>query len=121
MTGLTDIQQQVLDAIRTHIVEKGYPPSVRDVCDAVGLQSSSTGHHHLKALQRKGLIVRDPDVPRGLRVVGMKTVEERVDELTAALGEVVDAVTGHSHPVVRRELGWVVDNYRHLLPERGNE
>ena len=73
MTGLTDIQQQVLDAIRTHIVEKGYPPSVRDVCDAVGLQSSSTGHHHLKALQRKGLIVRDPDVPRGLRVVGMKT------------------------------------------------
>ena len=60
-------QRHILDVIRAFTVERGYPPSVREIGERVGLSSSSTIHAHLKALERRGLIERDPTKPRALR------------------------------------------------------
>ena len=57
---VTKRQQAVLDNIEKHIREKGYGPTVREVCQDLGLSSPSTVHVHLKALEEKGLIKRDP-------------------------------------------------------------
>lgn len=57
---ITKRQQAVLDNIRKHILEKGYGPTVREVCQELGLSSPSTVHVHLKALEEKGFIKRDP-------------------------------------------------------------
>ena len=66
--GLTKKEQEVFDCILASINECGYPPSVRDICKAVGLSSSSTVHSHLKSLEEKGYIRRDPDKPRALEI-----------------------------------------------------
>jgi len=66
---LTARQQQVLDYIRTTINGRGYPPSVREICDAVGLSSPSTVHSHLNSLVDAGAIERDPAKPRAIKVV----------------------------------------------------
>lgn len=66
---LTDRQRQVLEFIKAEIMRKGYPPTVRDIGEAVGLSSSSTVHSHLAALESKGLIRRDPTKPRALEVL----------------------------------------------------
>ncbi len=63
----TERQQRILDVIRAFTAEQGYPPSVREIGERVGLSSSSTIHAHLKALERRGLIHRDPTKPRALR------------------------------------------------------
>ena len=63
----TERQQKILDVIRAFTAERGYPPSVREIGERVGLSSSSTIHAHLKALERRGLILRDPTKPRALR------------------------------------------------------
>lgn len=68
-TDLTKRQQQVLDYIRSEIQRVGYPPSVREIGEAVGLSSSSTVHSHLSALEAKGCIRRDPTKPRALEVL----------------------------------------------------
>lgn len=67
---LTDRQRQVLEFIKAEVRLKGFPPTVRDIGEAVGLSSSSTVHAHLAALEAKGLIRRDPTKPRALEVVG---------------------------------------------------
>lgn len=66
----TERQQRILDVIRAFTAERGYPPSVREIGERVGLSSSSTIHAHLKALERRGLIERDPTKPRALRDFG---------------------------------------------------
>ena len=66
---LTDRQRQVLDFIKAEVALKGFPPTVRDIGQAVGLHSSSTVHAHLGALEAKGLIRRDPSKPRALEVL----------------------------------------------------
>jgi len=63
----TERQRRILDVIRAFTAEHGYPPSVREIGERVGLSSSSTIHAHLKALERRGLISRDPTKPRALR------------------------------------------------------
>lgn len=67
-SGLTQRQQQILDFIISEIGRKGYPPSVREIGQAVGLTSSSTVHSHLAALEKKGYIRRDPTKPRALEI-----------------------------------------------------
>jgi repressor LexA len=67
--GLTDRQRQTLRFIAETVAERGYPPSVRETCEAMGLASSSTVHSHLKALQRKGYIKVDPTKPRAIEVL----------------------------------------------------
>ena len=63
----TDRQRSILDVIRRFTAERGYPPSVREIGELVGLSSSSTIHAHLVALERRGLISRDPTKPRAMR------------------------------------------------------
>jgi repressor LexA len=66
--ALTDRQRQVLEVIEAHLVERGYPPSVREIGEAVGLTSPSTVHSHLATLQRLGFLRRDPTKPRAIEV-----------------------------------------------------
>jgi repressor LexA len=63
----TERQQRILDVIHAFTAEHGYPPSVREIGERVGLSSSSTIHAHLKALEKRGMISRDPTKPRALR------------------------------------------------------
>ena len=65
---LTDRQRAVLDAIEQTVNERGYPPSVREICAAVGLTSPSTVHTHLSSLQKMGYLRRDPTKPRAIEV-----------------------------------------------------
>ncbi len=67
--GLTDRQLQTLHFIAEAVAERGYPPSVREICEGMGLASSSTAHSHLKALQRKGYIKIDPTKPRAIELL----------------------------------------------------
>lgn len=67
MEETTERQRRILEVIREFTVERGYPPSVREIGERVGLSSSSTIHAHLKTLERRGLISRDPTKPRALR------------------------------------------------------
>jgi repressor LexA len=62
----TDRQQRILDVIREFTTECGYPPSVREIGERVGLSSSSTVQSHLKTLEKRGLLRRDPTKPRAL-------------------------------------------------------
>ncbi|MGZ4428608.1 MAG: transcriptional repressor LexA [Nocardioidaceae bacterium] len=76
-TGLTPRQQRVLTTIRDSIEHRGYPPSMREIGERVGLTSSSSVAHQLRVLEEKGFLRRDPNRPRALSVV---TPEETVDE-----------------------------------------
>ncbi|MDF2630259.1 MAG: lexA [Symbiobacteriaceae bacterium] len=67
--GLTDRQRQVLQFIKEEIRAKGYPPSVREIGEAIGLSSSSTVHGHMARLEEKGFIRRDPTKPRAIEVL----------------------------------------------------
>lgn len=71
---LTKRQAEILDYIVRQINLKGYPPSVREIGEAVGLQSSSTVHNHLTQLEQKGYIRRDPTKPRAIMI--LKTNDE---------------------------------------------
>jgi repressor LexA len=68
MTDLTERQRQVLEFIDAEVRRRGYPPSVREIGESVGLSSSSTVHAHLAALQDKGYLRRDPTKPRALEL-----------------------------------------------------
>lgn len=67
---LTEKQQQILDFVNSQVEEKGYPPSVREICSAVGFKSTSTVHSYLERLEKNGLINKDPTKPRALKVLG---------------------------------------------------
>lgn len=67
-TTLTGKRRQILDFIAAQLRERGYPPSVREIGEAVGLTSSSTVHAHLATLQRQGYLRRDPTKPRAIEV-----------------------------------------------------
>lgn len=66
---LTERQRQVLEFIRQKVAERGYPPSVREIGEAIGLNSPSTVHSHLNSLVEAGYIKRDPSKPRAIMVV----------------------------------------------------
>lgn len=66
---LTNRQREILDLIRSTVAQRGYPPSVREIGDAVGLSSPSTVHSHLSSLADAGFIRRDPSKPRAIEVV----------------------------------------------------
>lgn len=76
---ITKRQRAVLDDIEKHIIEKGYGPTVREVCEDLGLSSPSTVHVHLKALEEKGFIKRDPLKSRSISLTYSVEVEETPD------------------------------------------
>jgi repressor LexA len=69
LSKLSSRQRAILDFIKKEVKEKGYPPSVREIGEAVGLASSSTVHGHLSRLEKKGLIRRDPTKPRAIEIL----------------------------------------------------
>ena len=69
-TGLTERQRTILDVIRASVTSRGYPPSIREIGDAVGLTSTSSVAHQLRTLERKGYLRRDPNRPRAVDVRG---------------------------------------------------
>ncbi len=69
MASLTGRQKQILEFIKRQSRERGYPPSVREIGESVGLSSSSTVHGHLTRLEEKGYIHRDPSKPRAIEVL----------------------------------------------------
>ncbi|MBQ4068955.1 MAG: transcriptional repressor LexA [Lachnospiraceae bacterium] len=66
---ITAKQQEILDYIRDCLLNKGYPPSVREICDAVKLKSTSSVHSHLETLEKNGYIKRDPSKPRTIEIL----------------------------------------------------
>ncbi|GAB6170248.1 transcriptional repressor LexA [Clostridium carnis] len=75
MNEIKDKQLEIYEFLKTYTENKGYPPSVREICDAVNLKSTSTVHGHLKRLEKKGLIKRDPTKPRALEIAEMSKKE----------------------------------------------
>jgi repressor LexA len=67
--GLTSRQRRILEEIRDAVERRGYPPSIREIGEAVGLTSASSVHHQLQTLQTKGFLRRDPNRPRAMEVV----------------------------------------------------
>lgn len=62
-------QQEILDFIKQEILNKGYPPAVREICEAVNLKSTSSVHSHLETLEKNGYIRRDPTKPRAIEIM----------------------------------------------------
>ena len=62
-------QQEILDFIKSEILKKGYPPAVREICEAVNLKSTSSVHSHLATLEKNGYIRKDPTKPRAIEVI----------------------------------------------------
>lgn len=84
---ITKRQKAVLDDIERHIAEKGYGPTVREVCEDLGLSSPSTVHVHLKALEEKGFIKRDPLKSRSISLT--YAVEEAVNSFISEVRDIV--------------------------------
>lgn len=79
---ITDKQKEILEYIKETILKKGYPPAVREICEAVNLKSTSSVHSHLETLEKNGYIRRDPTKPR--------TIEILDDEFALTRREVVN-------------------------------
>jgi repressor LexA len=62
-------QEEILEYIKSEIVSRGFPPSVRDICEAVHLKSTSSVHSHLETLEKNGYIKRDPSKPRAIEIL----------------------------------------------------
>ncbi|MGV9818548.1 transcriptional repressor LexA [Nocardia xishanensis] len=101
LTGadLTVRQRKVLEVIRTSVSERGYPPSIREIGDAVGLTSTSSVAHQLRALERKGYLRRDPNRPRAVDVRGLDEAVRAVTSLPgAALEDAESAAIDPNRP-----------------------
>lgn len=66
---ITEKQQEILDYMKSQIINRGFPPSVREICEAVSLKSTSSVHSHLESLEKNGYIRRDPSKPRAIEIV----------------------------------------------------
>lgn len=101
MAKVSNRQQAILEFIKNEVREKGYPPSVREIGEAVGLASSSTVHGHLERLEKKGLIRRDPTKPRAIEVLNDQGSTETFS-LSVARVPLVGKVTAGS-PILATE------------------
>ena len=79
MSELKDKQLLIYEFLKDFTSEKGYPPTVREICKAVGLKSTSSVHGHLKHLEKEGLIKRDPTKPRALEIVDSVVKKEMIN------------------------------------------
>lgn len=103
-------QKEILEFIKEHIMDKGYPPSVREMCEAVNLKSTSSVHSHLETLEKNGYIRRDPSKPRAIEIYD--------DEFNLSRREVVNVpmvgtITAGA-PILATQN---IDGYFPLLPE----
>ena len=79
MSELKDKQLLIYEFLKDFTSQKGYPPTVREICKAVGLKSTSSVHGHLKQLEKEGLIKRDPTKPRALEIVDSVIKKEMIN------------------------------------------
>ena len=79
MSELKDKQLLIYEFLKDFTSQKGYPPTVREICKAVGLKSTSSVHWHLKQLEKEGLIKRDPTKPRALEIVDSVIKKEMIN------------------------------------------
>ena len=86
--GLTLRQRKVLEVIRSAVERKGYPPSMREIGEAVGLTSSSSVSHQLATLERKGFLRRDPNRPRAIEVVAAPNAGGRAPAGAATVADI---------------------------------
>lgn len=103
-TGLTRRQQAILDVISDSVERRGYPPSIREICEAAGLASTSSVAHQLAMLERKGFLRRDPNRPRAVDM-RLGSDGERPKAVRRAVAVTDDAPRGESPvyvPVVGR-------------------
>ena len=108
---LSDKQQQILEFIKRRILDKGYPPAVREICEAVNLRSTSSVHSHLETLERKGHIHRDPTKPRAIEIID--------DDFNLARREIINipvvgTVTA-GEPILAVQN---IEDYFPMLPDR---
>ncbi|MDQ6418102.1 transcriptional repressor LexA [Paenibacillus sp. LHD-117] len=92
MSKISKRQNSILDFIKQEVREKGYPPSVREIAEAVGLLSSSTVHGHLDRLEKKGFIRRDPTKPRAIEILNQDE-NDNVIHMPVAQVPIVGKVT----------------------------
>ncbi|SBS79234.1 LexA repressor [uncultured Mycobacterium sp.] len=90
-SGLTERQRTILDVIRASVTTRGYPPSIREIGDAVGLTSTSSVAHQLRTLERKGFLRRDANRPRAVDV-------RSADEVTTATAVTTDVAGSDALP-----------------------
>ncbi len=92
MKKLSPMRQQILNFITQSTEENGYPPTVREICDAVGLRSPSTVHSHLKILQESGYLAKDERKTRAISVSGSKRAVHKAFHAVPLLGTVTAGV-----------------------------
>lgn len=96
--GLTTRQRRVLEVIRNSVDRRGYPPSLREIGEAVGLQSPSSVSYQLLALEKKGFLRKDPNRPRALEVLSPNTAPNARGYRQAHADVVDETGIGDSHP-----------------------
>ena len=85
-------QQRILDYIKGEILRKGYPPSVREIGNAVGLKSTSTVHGHLIRLEKKGLLHRDSMKPRAMEIINDPLFTHQANTMVPIIGHVAAGI-----------------------------
>ncbi len=81
LTEKKDKQSEIYNFIKRQVQLKGYPPSVREICDGVGLRSTSTVHGHLARLEKKGYIRRDPTKPRAIELIKDSVIRKELIDI----------------------------------------
>ncbi|MBR1758592.1 MAG: transcriptional repressor LexA [Lachnospiraceae bacterium] len=108
---ITAKQREVLEYIKQCTAERGYPPAVREICQAVGLKSTSSVHSHLETLERNGYIRRDPTKPRAIEICDQEFASARPQKLIQV--PIVGTVTA-GEPILAVEN---IEGYFPMLPE----
>lgn len=109
MSKLSKRQLEILEYIKDEVRKKGYPPSVREIGEAVGLASSSTVHGHLSRLEKKGYIRRDPTKPRAIEILHLDHEVQAVKEQKTTYVPIIGKVTA-GNPIT------AVENIEDYLP-----
>lgn len=119
-SGLTPRQRRILEVIRDAVESRGYPPSIREMGDAVGLASSSSVAHQLRTLEQKGFIRRDPNRPRALEVLLPDDQEHRTpaEPVNAAVFDETGQGDAYPAPVHVPVLGRIAAGGPILAEER---
>lgn len=107
---ITAKQKEILEYIKSQIINKGYPPAVREICEAVNLKSTSSVHSHLETLEKNGYIRRDPTKPRAIEIID--------DDFNLARREIVNVpilgTVAAGEPIFAEQN---IEGYMPILPE----
>ncbi|EKQ51371.1 MULTISPECIES: transcriptional repressor LexA [unclassified Clostridium] len=91
MEEVMNKQNEIYKFLKNYTENKGYPPSVREICEAVSLSSTSTVHGHLRRLEKKGMIKRDPSKPRALEIAEISIIPKEMISIPI-IGKITDGI-----------------------------